>query len=332
MAKRQKTKTSLQNALRGYEISDKHTQLEADLVNLYETMTDMERVEAIIKRIQRHIVEVNGLTIDDDFNQIEQDLLDDIHWGIRYHLKKCIAFFLSDKQREFIVRQHALGLTTADAAWRLINQDDVINRLAQQDALGTKELKETLIQRLSYLKPTSSRWSEKKYGAVWTQAREQYKQAIADIPLSSQVEQVALLTKHVDRMDKMIDSQLDKQNLDWKDFIALSNSLVKTVVSLNQMTTIDNPPIPINLTALEQHQLIAKLSAPQFIAFLQRLTLQLKAPNQQIIDGEAKELVAGLEQLTVALQLPAQQGNGNGEVKALPTEAEATNQQTTPAP
>ena len=49
-----------------------------------------------------------------------------------------------------------------------------------------------LIHRLAYLKPGSARWPEKKYGSVWREAREQYKQVVSDIPFTSQVEQVAL--------------------------------------------------------------------------------------------------------------------------------------------
>ncbi len=61
--------------------------------------------------------------------------------------------------------------------------------------MGTQGLRDALIPRVAYLKPGSARWPEKKYGVVWREAREAYKQTVSDIPLTSKEEQMALLAK-----------------------------------------------------------------------------------------------------------------------------------------
>ena len=76
-----------------------------------------------------------------------------------------------------------------------------INKAWAKDALGRRKLGEILIHRLSYLKPGTARWPEKKYGALWREARDQHKHTISDIALTSPVEQVALLAKHADRIN-----------------------------------------------------------------------------------------------------------------------------------
>ena len=298
----QSGKTSLQQALQGRAPKKGETKLKEDLEGLFQTLSDKELAEAIIERVQRYVIEALGKKIDDDFSKMYEHQIQEIQEGIRDQLKQHISSFISDAHREFIVRCHAKGLSTSDAVPQLIRTDETIGRLAQNDAMGVKGLTEILIHRLSYLKPSSTRWSEKKYGAVWHEAREEYKQALQDIPLASQEEQVALLAKHASAIDRIFDAL---ENMDAKQFQVLSNSLVKTVGSLQKMTTVDEQPIPV------------RLSAPQLVAVLERLTLALKDPKQQVLShNTAEELVGVLEQLTLALKMPAQQTNGN-EAKVL---------------
>jgi hypothetical protein len=211
-----------------------------------------------------------------------------------------ISSFISDAHREFIVRCHARGISTSAAVWELMKEDETINRLAQEDAIGINRLREMLIHRLAYLKPGSARWPEQKYGSVWREEREQHRQVISDIPFTSPVEQVALLAKHAER----INSELDNQTHSVQDLQLLTNSLTKTMESLRKLSAVEEP-MPVNL------------SGPQLVAVLERLTLALKAPEQISIGGEAAELVGVLEQLTLALKAPEPMADGN-EVKALP--------------
>ena len=103
------------------------------------------------------------MNVDDDFSKLAPVELGDILFAARNELKHKISSFISDHHRCFIVQHHALGLPTSEAVDELIREDDVINRLAQEDAIGYKVLRNILIHRMSYLKPGAPRWSEKKY-------------------------------------------------------------------------------------------------------------------------------------------------------------------------
>ena len=297
----EKRKPSLQDALRGDFEKRGYAQLQSDLEELFNRLTGYELADAVIERVQRYAVEASGKTMDSDFGRLAPHNLDEIKERIREELIGCLSAFISDAHREFIVRCHAQGLSTADAVVELMVTDETINRLAREDALGLLKLREMLIPRLAYLKPGSARWPEKKYGAVWREAREAYTRAIGNIPLTSQVEQVALLAKQADR----INEALETGGHSVKDMQILTNSLVETVESLRKVSAVDEP---------------VNLSGPQLIAVLERLTLALRTPDQKAIGGETQELVGVLERLTLALKAPEQQTHGN-EVKALPVEA-----------
>ena len=211
--------------------------------------------------------------------------------------------FITDAHRELVVRSHARGLSTADAVRTLILEDRTMNRLAQDDAVGAADVRTILIHRLSYLKPGTARWPESKYGNVWREAREEYRQQVSDIPFTSKAEQVALLAKNAER----INQALDDEDHSVKDFQLLTNSLTKTVESLRKLSAVEEPR-PANL------------SPPQLVAVLERLTVALKAPGQLELAGDPQELVGVLEGLTLALKAPQGESTGNG-VKALPAEA-----------
>ena len=299
-----KRKTSLRDALQGRFPKKGAAELEADLEGLFNRLSGYELVEAVIARVQRYVVEALGEKVDRDFSWLESYEMPEIKEGIRSELRRHVTSFISDVHRAFIVRCHARGLSTSAAVWELMNADDTINRLGQNDAMGIKQLQELLTHRLAHLKPGSNRWPERKYGAVWREARAEYKQAVRDIPFTSQVEQVALLARQADR----INEALDKGGHSVQDTQILTSSLVKTVEGLRKLSAVDGQQIPVNL------------SAPQLIAVLERLTFALRAPEQNAIGGGAKELVGVLEQLTLALRAPEQKVSGSG-AKALPAEA-----------
>ena len=298
---RQNQNISLQNALRGYFPEKDPTELDSDLERLFDTLSGDELVDPVIERVQRHAVEACGKKMHRDFRHLAPFDINMIKQVIHDELKEYISSFISDEHREFIVRCHARGLSTSDAIVELMITDKTINRLAREDAIGLLKLREMLIPRLAYLKPGSARWPEKKYGAVWRETREVYRQAMRDIPFTSQVEQVALLAKQADR----INETLETGGHSVADVQILTTSLVKTVESLKKVSAFDEP---------------VNLSAPQLIGVLERLTLALRAPGHCVIGGEVHELTDVLEGLTLALQTPEQKVNGNG-ADALPAEA-----------
>ena len=289
-------KWTLQDALHGQprQLGKRPTKeskqlLFSDLKELRDTLEGQERVDAFIVRIQRYATESMNLSVDSDFRSIEQDALDQIQGTIRDILRDCISLFISDEHREFMVRCHAQGASTADAVLELIKEDSGMNRLAYDDALGLKLLRDTLVHRLSYLKPGTARWPEKKYGSVWRETRDAYKQMINDMPLTSPMEQAAMLVKHANR----INYALENDDYTVKDLQMLTNALTKTIESLRKVSVVEA-------------QAPVSLSEPQLVAVLERLTLALDAPEQLALSGDPDALVSVLEQLAVALKASGQ--------------------------
>ena len=298
-----KPNTSLQNALQGRMIGEGRPELKLDIKKLFDTLDGEERVEAVIERVQRYSVEAAAETVDSNFHLMGKHLADEIKKIIRQELAAYVSAFITDAHRELVVRAHARGLSTADAVRELIKQDDTMNRLAQDDALGLESLRTILIHRLSYLKPGTARWPEAKYGTVWREAREEHRRQVSDVPFTSKAEQVALLAKNAERISRA----LDKEEHSPKEFQMLTNALTKTLESLRKLSAVEQP-MPVSL------------SGPQLVGVLERLTLALKAPGQLELVAETQELVGVLEGLTLALKAPQGESNGNG-VKALPADA-----------
>ena len=194
-----KPNTSLQDVLQGRAVGKGHPELKADIKKLLDTLEGEERLEAVIERVQRYTVEAAGRTADSNFGSINAEQADAVRKVICMELMPYVSVFITDAHRELVVRAHAHGLSTADAALELIKQDDTMNRLAQDDAVGLESLRPILIHRLSYLKPGTTRWPEAKYGSMWREAREEYRQQVSDIPFTSKAEQAALLAKNAER-------------------------------------------------------------------------------------------------------------------------------------
>lgn len=273
-------------------------ELRSDLQVLFETFSGSELADAVIGRIHRSVVDSANQSGDNDFQDIGGNELKGIQETIQKYLTQLISRFISDTHREFVVRCHARGVLTAKAVGELMEEDATMGRFAQEDALGVKKLRDILIHRLSYLKPGTARWPEKKYGAVWREARDEYKRMINDMPLTSSTEQVALLAKHAER----IDSALGSNDYTVKDLEMLTNSLTKTLESLQKFSA------GVAQTATD-------LSAPQLVAVLERLTVALDTPEQLALSGDTDAVLSVLEQLTLALKDPGQKALGEESVQ-----------------
>ena len=299
-----KAKTSLKVALRGDAGKKGLFELRSDVSDLFDTLRDCELADAVIERVQRYAVEAVGKTVGQDFSRVDPNMVGALKKIIGEELEKHLSRFIVDTHREYIVRCHARGVSTSDAAFELMREDETINRLTQEDAMGWKRLQEALVLRLAYLKPGTARWPEKKYGAVWREARAAHKQVVSDIPFTSRVEQIALLAKHAERIER----ELDKKTHEPKDFQALTKSLTQTLESLHKLSP-EEAPVTENL------------SPPQLVAVLERLTLAMRAPDQKVIGGEAEQLVGILERMALALKAPEREPAGNG-ANALPAPAD----------
>ena len=297
-------RTTLPDALRGrFEKSGNKsgealTEYVSDLKALFNSLEGLELIDGVIARIQRNAAERLNLSIDGDFYGITVEDLGSIREIIRDGLRQFISYFIRDEHREFMVRCHARGISTTEAVTDLISEDNVMNRLGHEDALGLKLLRDILVHRLSYLKPGTARWPEKKYGDLWRETRATHKQLVTDMPLTSPAEQAALLVKLAER----INDELDKEDYTVKDLQILTNSLTKTLESLQKVSTVEAQG-PIGL------------SAPHLVAVLERLTLALGTPEQFELTGDTDSLIEGLERLTLTLK--------SSDHKAIASEAES---------
>ena len=292
---------TLQDLLLERSVTEESTKLESDLKGLFDTLSGLKLAESVIARVHRYVEAQEELTPDGD--EIAYGLTkytrEAIEEEIRSVLGRYVSSFLTEAHRERIVRCHARGLSTSEAVYELMREDSALNRLAWEDAMGMKALRAQLVPRLAYLKPGSVRWPEKKYGSVWREEREQYTRELSHIPLTSQGEQAALLAKHVERIETALSGSLPV-----KDFLALTNSLVKTLESLNKLSAAE-PRVPV------------ELSGSQLVGVLERLTLALQTPGQEVLSGDKEALVGVLERLTFALKAPEQQAEGSS-ASALP--------------
>ena len=268
-------------------VSEKTLKVRSDLKHLFDNTSDGdELLEAVIERLQRYAIEELHETDRANFRRYKSPhMLGTIRETVSEELTGWLSNFISDAHREFIVHCHARGIPTAEAVSTLLQEDKTLSRLAQPDVMGTSNLRRALVTRLAYLKPGTARWPEKKYGALWREAREQHKRDIRDSPLTSPMEQSALLAKHVDYISEM----LDDYNHNAKDVQSLTDSLIKTVEALQKLSAI-------------QQQVPPNYSRTQLVAVLERLTLALDTPEQFALDGDTEPLLEVLERLTLALK------------------------------
>ena len=284
----EKTEIQLEILDKDPDVFEYTLKLRANLNQLFTSLHGDELVEAVIRSAQDFIaIEMWGI----------QDGSEDYEWtmkhirkNLREELSEVIARFISDEHSEVIVRYHARGLSTTEAVETLINQNSVMNRLAQPDAIGEKKLKELLIPRLAYLKPGTARWPEKKYGTVWREERELYIQEISNTPFSTPAERIALLANHAERLNHTLKNKQHSVN----DLQALTASLTTTVESLEKLSPTD-PQASMNVPT------------PQLADLLERLTIALEAFQQIAHSDDTNLIVKVVERLTLALQPPPEQ-------------------------
>ena len=303
MSNTENKKTKLQKGLLYYdvideEIAERHANLHANLNELFTTLQGDELIETAIRSTQNFIAEEWVGTADTNLDGIDRETIDEIKKDIRRELSEGIARFISDEHREVIVRCHARGLSTAEAASALIHEDSVMKRLAQPDAIGEKKLKVLLISRLAYLKPGTARWPEKKYGAVWREARQQYIQEINNTPFSTPAERIALLANHAERVNHTLNNKEHSVN----DLQSLTDTLTKTLESLEKLSPTDQ-------------QASMNLSTPQLPSILERFTVALEAFQQIASSGDPNAIVQVMEKFTLAMQPSSQPNAITGETE-----------------
>ena len=278
-----------------------------NLKELSATYSGYEYIKALVTRVQHHALEKLGQPVDtvlDTLDPPTHETVQEVTSGI---LQRLLPGLISDTHRELIVRYHARGLSTSEAILELIKEDTTMGRLVQPDAVGLKGVRAVLLRRLSYLKPGTARWPEKKYGPIWREERQQHQAEIRNLPLTSPSEQAALLAKHAARLDEVLEHN-EHTATDWQ---VLTSSLVRTLDSLRKVWE-------------TEQQEPANLSGSQLVAILERLTLALDAPEQLAQRADTNVLVGMLEQLTLSLKSP-EHGRITDEVQSIPADTNTDN-------
>lgn len=121
-------------------------------------------------------------------------------------LKKC----LTDSLRCLIVRYHARGMSTVDAVEAIILDEAHENitpfyLFKHSNVCGRKNIKDFLVQRLGYLKPPHPRFP-KKYAHLYREERQEYLDAIQDIPLVKPEERVQKLSQHYEELEVLFNN------------------------------------------------------------------------------------------------------------------------------
>lgn len=149
------------------------------------------------------------------------------------HQTGSLAKCLTDNFRKLVISHHARGLTTSQTIdWIL--PDEMLKNVTPfhvfkyANVCGYENIKNFLLMRMSYLKPTDPRWPHKKYGEYWKKERQQYKEAINDMPLTDIKEQIAALSEHY----AMINTRIN-ESYESIDFERLHRCKLQTIAAIN---------------------------------------------------------------------------------------------------
>ena len=121
-------------------------------------------------------------------------------------LRRC----LTDDFRRLVIRYHARGLSTT-AAIEAILSDDSMSGVTpfwvfkHSGVCGYKNIKDFLVSRVSYLKPSHPRFP-KKFSDYWRSERADYVDTIKEIPLSHPIEQLSKLSEHYTELEMAYES------------------------------------------------------------------------------------------------------------------------------
>ena len=147
-----------------------------------------------------------------------------------------LAACLTDDFRRLVIRYHARGLSTTSAIQAILGDDSMRDitpfwLLKYRYACGKENIKNFLVSRLSYLKPSHPRWPEKKFGAFWRAERAAYVDVIKDIPLTQPQEQLSRLSEHY------TDLEMQYQNAERAtDKERFHKCMVRTIAAIHQLT------------------------------------------------------------------------------------------------
>ena len=135
----------------------------------------------------------------------EKELADAVFQKLYSSLRKC----LTDDLRRLLIRYHARGIGTTAAVEAILTDDAYENitpfyTFRYSNVCGFKNIKDYLVGRLSYLKPSHPRFP-KKFSDLWQEERQNYMDAIKEIPLTAPGERLQKLSEHYFELESLFE-------------------------------------------------------------------------------------------------------------------------------
>ena len=118
-----------------------------------------------------------------------------------------LSLCLTDNLRRLVIRYHARGETTTKTIEAILSDSDMQEvtpfwLFTAANVCGYNNIKNFLVSRLSYLKPSHPRFPQ-KYAEYWRTERTAYVDAIQEIPLTQNQEQLQRLSDHYSELEAL---------------------------------------------------------------------------------------------------------------------------------
>ena len=154
--------------------------------------------------------------------------------------RSAFRYTIGTKLREFAVRHHAAGLTTAEVISLVLDAPQGEGLTPLRDyvryfPMMKQAVRDYLSTQLNYLKRGQPRFPQ-KYNALWQQAREEHLHEVAHIPVTHVTEQVQAMQQHYDKLKDAFDA-LPPDPEYTRECERLTNAMNKTMSGIYQMTS-----------------------------------------------------------------------------------------------
>lgn len=159
---------------------------------------------------------------------------------------QCFVYCISPQLREFTVKLHVYGYSTAQVMDLLLKEGDVgeqltpLNIYAQDESLA-KLCRQYLSPQLNYLKKGNPRFP-KKYDAVWHEAREAYIEESKDISLADPSVRMAATAAVYEKLYQRFMS-LEDYEIGRSAGLSLVREMTQTMKLLNELSKNIAPPV-----------------------------------------------------------------------------------------
>ena len=181
----------------------------------------------------------------DEWDREQRDL-----YILRLLKRSAFRYTIGGKLREFAVRHHASGLTTAEVISLILDAPEGEGLTPLRDYTRyfpsmKQAIRDYLSTQLNYLKRGQPRFPQ-KYNALWQEARAEHLREIQHIPLTHVTEQVQAMQQHYQKLLDAFNALPDSPEYT-RERERLTNAMNKTMSGIYQMTRDPAYPKPQTL-------------------------------------------------------------------------------------